>query len=782
MQRHARAPRVPVVVLVMTTAMLLSSAVVAEDVSRLDLPRIAREVQTKGLADYIPVAYKTIGIESQYWSPADNHARAHFLLYMAKDCSHFVAKWEIPALIPINQGSNQQRTLEPRNQGIYTRPGGGAKVLRFHDDRQNRVLNSIQVGPMRRVWTRGPFNAALDAAHTRDSWDIDKWGALIHVELSLSGGASGLGTPIAIYNAPKSESGDSLSAGCVMDVPEDVQRQLQRMVRVRGPTYGSEPGQVGPSVPVPLHWRVVANVFNLALKQNIAEMREAYVELVRGGDLAFQVLDVVVVVATASTVEGALLDFAIGALLDQLGIPDPTAPSTGWEACKWVLSRIVDKAERELGKLVNVRVLYMEQLEAFQLAPWTCVFLDGPETGTDTWDAIELRGGYKDARKYRWFSAAGAVTEWATYLNVRPSIFVRADVHYSCPAAECVIAPSQVVFRIVRVDQNWERLDRYLVENYLGNLNAPMFIVWVDPTINYELLDQKVMRWAGIETQDAGPSLSRRQLWRSGSICTGADSFIGRNRARIDFEARHPDAVHLAATVLPVEITFERAVMPVGGFMLEKGELRVQPAQPLLPSGTVGEHYCVNWYESTWWYRALADGKEHAEQRQKQMHDLLQDTAEHYRINWNLRADDWHAQIEHVTSLRRSQASARSRMIESNEKQWLATLGDGFRVHHGELTLPADSRLSSTLQAPSLRWRSVPRWAGLEFVEPIPWHRLVIDQPTNQLPDLDRCQPEIRVEADRVIVTFLHPKTGKQMTAVVKTPSAPTASPPLRRR
>lgn len=631
MQRHARAPRVPVVVLVMTTAMLLSSAVVAEEVSRLDLPRIAREVQTKGLADYIPVAYKTVGIKSQYWSPADNHARAHFLLFMAKDCSHFVAKWEIPALIPINQGSNQQRTLEPRNQGIYTRPGGGAKVLRFHDDRQNRVLNSIQVGP---------------------------------------------------------------------------------------------------SVPVPLHWRVVANVFNLALKQNIAEMREAYVELVRGGDLAFQVLDVVVVVATASTVEGALLDFAIGALLDQLGIPDPTAPSTGWEACKWMLSRIVDKAERELGKLVNVRVLYMEQLEAFQLAPWTCVFLDGPETGTDTWDAIELRGGYKDARKYRWFSAAGAVTEWATYLNVRPSIFVRADVHYSCPAAECVIAPSQVVFRIVRDDQNWERLDRYLVENYLGNLNAPMFIVWVDPTINYELLDQEVMRWAGIETQDAGPSLSRRQLWRSGSICTGADSFIGRNRARIDFEARHPDAVHLAATVLPVEITFERAVMPVGGFMLEKGELRVQPTQPLLPSGTVGEHYCVNWYESTWWYRALADGKEHAEQRQKQMHDLLQDTAEHYRINWNLRADDWHAQIEHVTLLRRSQASARSRMIESNEKQWLATLGDGFRVHHGELTLPADSRLSSTLQAPSLRWRSVPRWAGLEFVEPIPWHRLVIDQPT----------------------------------------------------
>lgn len=270
MQRHARAPRVPVVVLVMTTAMLLSSAVVAEEVSRLDLPRIAREVQTKGLADYIPVAYKTVGIKSQYWSPADNHARAHFLLYMAKDCSHFVAKWEIPALIPINQGSNQQRTLEPRNQGIYTRPGGGAKVLRFHDDRQNRVLNSIQVGP---------------------------------------------------------------------------------------------------SVPVPLHWRVVANVFNLALKQNIAEMREAYVELVRGGDLAFQVLDVVVVVATASTVEGALLDFAIGALLDQLGIPDPTAPSTGWEACKWMLSRIVDKAERELGKLVNVRVLYMEQLEAFQLAP-----------------------------------------------------------------------------------------------------------------------------------------------------------------------------------------------------------------------------------------------------------------------------------------------------------------------------------------------------------------------------------------------------------------------------
>lgn len=778
MKRCTRRGKTLLILVAVMVCLWPASATDAGETSRLDLPKIAREVQTKGLADYIPVAYKTLGIESQYWSPADNHARAHFLLYMAKDCSHFVMKWEIPALIPINQGNAQARNLEPRNQGIYTRPGGGPKVLSFRDDRQNRVLNSMQIGPMRRIWTRGPFNTALDAAHTRDGWDIDKWGALIHVELSLSGGAAGLGAPVAMYNTPKSENGDGLSGGCVMEVPDDVQRQLQRMVRVRGPTHGSQPGQVGPSVPVPLHWRVVANVFNVAIKQDMAELREAYVEVTRSGDLAFQVIDVIAVVATAPTPKAALLDFAIGALLDELGIPDPTAPSTGWEVCKWVLKRIVDKAERELGKLVNVRVLAMEQLEAFQVAPWTCVFLDGPKTGTDTWDAIELRGGYKDARKYRWFSAAGAVTQWATHLTVRPSIFVGADLHYSCPATECVVTPSRVFFQLVRNDQNWERLDRHLVENYLDTLNAPMFIVWVDPTINYELLDQEVLRWAGTEAQDAGPSLSRVQLWHSGSICSGADSFIGRDRARVDFEARHPDAVHLAAAVLPVEITFERAVMPVGGLTLERGEVRVRLSEPLLPSGTVGEHYCVNWYEGTWWYQVLASKQARAEQRNRELQDLLPG-ADRDRIEWNLRKEDWHAQLEHLTSLRRNGSANRRRMLEANVRAWQEALGDTVRIERGTPVLKPDARLSSSVQFHEMRWRYVPGWAGLEFVEPVSWHRLLVDKPASDVPDLDACAPELRVEGDRVVLSFKSPRTGKTTTAVFRAPprSAPAAPP-----
>ncbi|HPB29740.1 MAG TPA: hypothetical protein PK017_15960, partial [Acidobacteriota bacterium] len=47
---------------------------------RMDFAQISASIQRRGFADYIPVAYRTMGVESDYWGPADNHARAHFLL------------------------------------------------------------------------------------------------------------------------------------------------------------------------------------------------------------------------------------------------------------------------------------------------------------------------------------------------------------------------------------------------------------------------------------------------------------------------------------------------------------------------------------------------------------------------------------------------------------------------------------------------------------------------------------------------------------------------------
>ena len=78
---------------------------------RLDMARIAKEVQSRGFADYIPVAYRTMGFDSDRVGPADNHARAHFLLYMARDCSHFVLKWEIPALVALAQDPSPPREM-----------------------------------------------------------------------------------------------------------------------------------------------------------------------------------------------------------------------------------------------------------------------------------------------------------------------------------------------------------------------------------------------------------------------------------------------------------------------------------------------------------------------------------------------------------------------------------------------------------------------------------------------------------------------------------------------
>lgn len=735
---------------------------------RLDLPKIAKQVQTKGLAEYIPVAYHTVGIESQYWMPADNHARAHFLLYMAKDCSHFVMKWEIPALVPIDQNQRGEVKLDTRRTGIYGGPGHG--VCSFKDARRNLLLNSYQVGQMKRIWTRGPFNAAMDAVHTRSDWGPDKWGALIHCGLYLAGGEAGLGAPIAIYNTPKSESGDTMSGAAVMEVPDEFVRTLQKMMRVRPPAMGG--GEIGPSLPVPLYWRVNANVFNAAITNSIAKIKEAWVEYQLVGDYAFKVLDVVTIVATAATPEAALVDILVDAALSEI-VPFPTgvSPGTGWEVCKWLIGKIVDKETKEMGKLVNVQVLYMRGSEPFQLAPWTFTALSGPGKGTDTWDAIEMRGGYEGRGQYHWIAAAGAITQWAARLSVRPSLMVRPEVTMSCPEATCVVSPTQVTFQLVRDDTNWERVDRYLIENYCGELNAPMFAVMMNPWVNYELLDQEVLRWSGNQTQADAPQIKREQLFRTMSICSGAEMFIGRDRARVDFEARHPDAVTVNGRALPVEVTFERGAMPQGGFILNKGELKVALVEPTLPSGVVNGAFVPAEYQDEWWYVTIHDHLQGWEQRLAAFRELREDNVEHIQIVLRQKEKEWADQAAYLQKWRTDNAEYRRNTIEQNHKQWQATLGERFQLQKGSLVFSAPAaQIASSLEMRNLRLAYVPRFSGVTFQEPIVWQRLVIDKPAEEVPDLEKCKPEMTIEGDRVVVSYQSPRTGKPMTMIVKIP------------
>ncbi|MCK7483732.1 MAG: hypothetical protein M0C28_47075 [Candidatus Moduliflexus flocculans] len=141
------------------------------------MAQIAAEVQSRGFAEYIPVAYRTMGFDGDLSGAADNHVRAHFLLYMARDCSHLVLKWEIPAPLLGALEVGQPREIQPVDYIRNVGPRPKSRLLTIENKAKNAVLRSYQIGKMKRVWTRGPFNALADAAHTRATPGEDHWGA-----------------------------------------------------------------------------------------------------------------------------------------------------------------------------------------------------------------------------------------------------------------------------------------------------------------------------------------------------------------------------------------------------------------------------------------------------------------------------------------------------------------------------------------------------------------------------------------------------------------------------
>ncbi len=143
-----------------------------------------------------------------------------------------------------------------------------------------------------------------------------------------------------------------------------------------------------------------------------------------------------------------------------------------------------------LGRISVVRVGYMSQPEPFQVAPWTSVLLDGPGSGTDTWDAVELRGGYWDKKDYQWTVMAGA-----SHRLGDPDVGAPGDRQ---PAAQRPVPfltetrPTQLAVQMRRDDANWAQVDQFLIEHIAGGVNAPAFFVTARPTVNYEVWDQEV--------------------------------------------------------------------------------------------------------------------------------------------------------------------------------------------------------------------------------------------------------------------------------------------------
>lgn len=699
----------------------------AEETSRLDLPKIARQIKARGLAEYIPVAYKTAGIDDEHWIPADNYAKAHFCLYMAKDCSHFVLKWEIPALIPATGEGGPEQTRETRPAAIYGGPGPGKYV--FKNSIHNAILSSCSVGRMQRIWTKGPLNLMADAAHEGPAGSPDKWGALIHCGLYLSGGEAALADPIAIYCTPGSAEGDPLSGGCVMDVTPSVQKTLQNLVKTRGFAQGV----------APVYWRVCASLFNVTVKNYIAELKEVKVQADVVGTQVFRVVDVFVFVVGAA--EETACEIAIDLLLD-FAMDQAGVPST-WDIVKWVLFLPVNKVLGELGKVTDVRVGYMPTPEPFQIAPWTFVQLEGPDRGKDTWDQVEMRGGYVGRGKYTWKVGAGAITDWGAAVSFRPSVIMLPQI-YAPSACTWSMKPNVLEVELHRSDSNWEAIDQWLSENYLGQVNAPVFQVSSEPLVNYEIFDQEVLRATGKESMESGGDFTRRQIFKTISLCSGAERLYGRN-GRIDFDAKHEQAVSLDGKSMAVDVTFERGVMPQGGFTITRQGVQAARTVPLISIGKFGDQTLVTRFSDTWWWQT---GKYWKEKIQDQ------------RAYWMNRRSDL------VNYWRRD--------TQEQVEVWRQSWGPFYALQHGYVVYNPDARhFTVSKAADQLKFAYLPSYQGLTFEEPLVWERVVTEKSATELPDLGRVQPEISWDGKRLVVSYKNPKTGQDRALILKAPAPP---------
>ena len=702
--------------------------------TRRDMAQIATEVQSRGFADYIPVAYRTMGFDGDIAGAADNHVRAHFLLYMARDCSHLVLKWEIPAPLMGALEVGQPREMQSEDYIRNVGPRPKSRLMTIENKAKNAVLRSYQIGKMKRIWTRGPFNALADAAHTRATPGEDHWGALITCGLYL-----GSATPIAAYQTPASEYGDELSGGAVLEISPAHQQVLQTAARMKS---------IMPSA-APMSWRITANVFNALFLRQIAELKSIEIQIDFWGGAMTNIVGVFLLAANpADTIGGAAFDLVSVSL--PLALPDDMPNFLDpldvlWFITKGCMFSVLDEAIGNLGKIAMVRVGFMTASEPFQVAPWTFVVLDGPSEGTDTWNAVEMRGGFRDTGEYRWVTAAGACTDWAARVSVRPSVIVQPGIDTPSPFI-CNIHPNYIYIQMKRDNTNWDAVDKFLVEHFVGGINAPIFWVSAQLKVNYELSDQEALRWSGSQTVTTAeaPAVTRRQFFHGTSVTSGAVPLDLGEDLRVDLDRPHPEAVMVHGMELPVNVTFERGIMPQGGFLLQKGQLQLVLSDPVFSIGNNGKVMMASDYEDKWWYAPVQSAK-----------------------------DRWSAQAAYRKVRRADSLEYNRHRLEQALAHWSERLRYRYDSNLGNLTLAEDPRrFKASGNAGTMVVRNIPEYQTLTLKEPVIWESFVIDRPTDDYPDLEAFDPSVTVEGGRYLLTWTNPQTKQEKTLIIKAPSA----------
>lgn len=739
-----------VLLLLVGLIFVVCSSLAAEDVSRIDLPKIAKKVQSQGMADYIPVAYRTTPVATGDWTPLDPTARAHFLLYMSQDCSHFVLKWELPALVLIGQQHKESASWK-ESGGIQSRPGPGPKVLKFRDEKRNLVLNSYPVGRMPRLFTRGPFNAMADAAHNRSAWAPEKWGAIIHCSLHLGDDEAGVTAPIALYETYADENGDMLSGAAVMEVPGAVVETIRRSIKQTTPL----------NTAAPLYWCVTANMYNIGFLEQRTEIREVKAMWETVGKIV-KIADMISGIKTEEDAIETGIEFILDAML---GDSIPSIPGPGevlFMFQKAVFFAVLDKVDRELARLTNVRVIYMYRPEPFSASPWTFTYLDGPVKGTDTWDAVELRGGYVDIGKYTWICGAGAFREWAARLTVRPSSIVVPRIETPLPFDELIVGAQQMHFQIQRTDKNWELIDRCLIENYRDHVNSPMLMFVSHPFVNYEILDQEINQGTDADK----PSVTRKQTFGSLSICTGGEAIYGRNR-KVDFEAAHRDAVTVRGTGFEVAVTFNRGAVPQGEVLVKPYEVEFVRGPVLESMGLEVKQFNPAQYDEAWWYDLLNRQGDDREKLLGQLRQYREETGTGQPISAFAKKERVQEQIGYLADHKKQLSNRRETQAEQQRKSWMEALGGCFAIREGTLQFnPQGSRLSGNVKFKNLNINYVPSFDPLSIKEPINWYGLVVAENSRVLPDLSAAKPQIIIEEDRIVIKYKG-RGGKEKMAIL---------------
>jgi len=304
---------------------------------------------------------------------------------------------------------------------------------------------------------------------------------------------------------------------------------------------------------------------------------------------------------------------------------------------------------------------------------------------------------------------------------------------------------SSIEIACQRTKENWERMDQNLVENYRQGVNAPMFFLVLRPKVNYEMLDQEMLRPGGGDATAGGPSITRPQSFDTVAVGSGIERILGEERKQLIPKFVKRSKAVFERSSMSVSVTFERSVMPQGGITVAPQTLDPMPTAPLVCLGSWRNDVLLAQFDESWWYGAVEPRK----------------------LTWEAQANHWRGR-------RNEQVKQWQRDSRDQIALWKEMLGAQFAFRGGSIVYnPPQGASAGGMRPEHIAY--LPTCAGVQLREPIVWQRLALKGSGAAPQPLDRLQPTVAIEGDRYVVTYKDLKTGKDKTLILRTRSGRSA-------